>query len=103
MHETEHDDRTGGRRSRSIHHADIQFGRFAVAHRGALSRPDRDSGQHAATRRITTLLARSEVPLRPIRLASWSRRQEAADAERRSYVNREPQWLKMKAGASRVL
>lgn len=103
MHETEYDDRTGGSRSRSIHHADIQFGRFAVAHRGALSRPDRDSGQHAATRRITRLPARSEVPLRPIRLANWSRRQEAEDAELRSYVNREPPWLKMKGGASRVL
>ena len=65
-------------------------GRFAVAHRGALSRPDRDSGQHAATRRITTLPARSEVPLRPIRLANGSRRQEAEDAELRSYVNRDP-------------
>ena len=79
MHETEHDDRTGGSRSRSIHHADIQFGRFAVAHRGTLSRPDRDSGQHAATRRITRLPARSEES-----------RQEAEDAELRSYVNREP-------------
>jgi hypothetical protein len=52
-------------------------------------RPDRDSGQHAATRQIATLPARSEVPLRPIRLANWSRRQEAEDAEVRRYVNRE--------------
>ena len=103
MHETERDDRTGGRRSRSIHHADIQFGRFAVAHRGALPRPDRHGGPHAASRRITRLPARSEVPLRPIRLANWSPRQEAEDAELRSYVNPEPPWLKMKGGASRVL